>query len=273
MDIEQLNKSQIVLLTLLVSFVTSIATGIVTVSLMDQAPPVVAQTVNRVIERTIETVAATSTAKGQPATAVVTQTKTVVVNQSDLVSQAVQKITPSIVKLYTSDAVAPQFLGLGLVLDAKGIIATDNAALADQADAVAVLPDGTKVRAFASNRDKDSGIALLTATGTPSGISWKPIVIATDHPVLGESIIGIAGRTSQRIASGYITSLMQETGSPLVLDTDIASGSILPGSPIINTDGSVVGVSTGAARASSPTGFISAASLIASSPAPADAKK
>lgn len=273
MDIEQLNKSQIVLLTLLVSFVTSIATGIVTVSLMDQAPPVVAQTVNRVIERTIETVAATSTAKGQPATAVVTQTKTVVVNQSDLVSQAVQKIAPSVVRIYTSDSVDPQFLGLGLVLDPKGIVATDNTALADQSDAIVVLPDGTKVRAFATSRDKDSGIALLTATGTPSTVVWKPIVIATDHPVLGESIIAIAGRASQRMAAGYITALMQETAAPLVLDTDIASGSILPGSAIVNTDGSVVGVSTGAARTSSPTGFISAASLIASSPAGADAKK
>src|SRR6185295_1104483 len=64
MDIEKLTKSQIVLLTLLVSFVTSIATGIVTVSLMDQAPPAIAQTVNRVIEHTIETVVASSTPRG-----------------------------------------------------------------------------------------------------------------------------------------------------------------------------------------------------------------
>ena len=35
---EHLNKQQLILLTLLISFVTSIATGIVTVSLMDQAP-------------------------------------------------------------------------------------------------------------------------------------------------------------------------------------------------------------------------------------------
>ena len=51
MDMEELSKSQIILLTLLVSFVTSIATGIVTVSLMNQAPPAIAQTVNRIIER------------------------------------------------------------------------------------------------------------------------------------------------------------------------------------------------------------------------------
>ena len=56
MDIEQLNRTQILLLTLLVSFVTSIATGIVTVSLMGQAPHGITQTVNRIFERTVEKV-------------------------------------------------------------------------------------------------------------------------------------------------------------------------------------------------------------------------
>jgi len=57
MDIKDLNKSQLVLLTLLVSFVVSIATGITTVALMDQNQvKTVPQTINRVIQRTIERV-------------------------------------------------------------------------------------------------------------------------------------------------------------------------------------------------------------------------
>lgn len=56
MEIQELNKKQLVLLTLLITFVVSIATGIITVSLMNQAPKSVPQTINNVIQRTIEKV-------------------------------------------------------------------------------------------------------------------------------------------------------------------------------------------------------------------------
>jgi len=56
MDIKELDKKQLILLTLLITFVVSIGTGIVTVSLMKQMPQSVPQTINNVIQRTIEKV-------------------------------------------------------------------------------------------------------------------------------------------------------------------------------------------------------------------------
>jgi len=56
MDIKELNKTQLILLTLLITFVVSIATGIVTVTLMQQMPKSATQTITNVIQRTIERV-------------------------------------------------------------------------------------------------------------------------------------------------------------------------------------------------------------------------
>lgn len=56
MDIDHLTKSQFIMLVLLVSFVTSLITGIVTVTLVNQTPAPLTERVNRVIEKTIEKV-------------------------------------------------------------------------------------------------------------------------------------------------------------------------------------------------------------------------
>ena len=264
MDIERLSKVQIVLLTLLVSFVTSIATGIVTVSLMDQAPPFVEQTVNRVIERTVQTVT-----PGQSAAVAVTQEKTVVVKESDLISQAVAKMTPSVVRLYTSSTESPTFLGLGLVLDSSGTIVTDIDVLGDNADAVAQLSSGAHVRSFVSARDTSTGIARMkSATTTVEGKvpSWTPVTISGEHPTLGSTVVTLSGNAIARIESGIITALVPASATtPQIIDTDIAEASIMDGSPLLDTGGNLIGVSTKVARASSNQGFVSAAILTGSS--------
>lgn len=56
MQIEELSKAQLILLTILVNFVMSVATSIMTVSLLDQASPVVTQAISRVVDRTVERV-------------------------------------------------------------------------------------------------------------------------------------------------------------------------------------------------------------------------
>lgn len=257
MDIEQLSKSQIILLGLLVSFVTSIATGIVTVSLMDQAPPAIAQTVNRVIERTVETVVPDT--KGQAAATVVTQEKTVVVKESELISQAVAKISPSIVRIYRGDPQAASFLGLGIVLDKQGTIVTDTAALGDSADATAVLSNGATVRVFVRGRNTDTDLALLQASSTTDIASlWIPATVSSGKSTLGQTVVALSGKSVARIVPGIVTAVPDDT----MLDTDISGDSLFGGSPLINTDGDLIGVSTGVSRASSSSGFMSAALLV-----------
>ena len=54
MEMKELNKSQLILLALLISFVTSIATGISTVTLMQQAPASITTPINKIIRQTVE---------------------------------------------------------------------------------------------------------------------------------------------------------------------------------------------------------------------------
>lgn len=267
MDIEHLSKWQVVMLTLLVSFVTSIATGIVTVSLMDQAPPIVAATVNRVIEKTVETVVPAPAGQTAAAATVVTKEKTVVVSESEQIAKAVESFSPSLVRLYTSGE-GPEFIGLGVVMDAGGTIIADSAGLGERAEATLSLSDSSRVRAFVVSRDTEHGIAYLkssttTLSETPKPVMWRPVSIASNKPVLGAATVALSGKSVARIANGLVTALLQsESGT--VIDTNIAKDSIMSGSPLIDTSGNLVGVSTGVSRSSADQGFIAAAELLPS---------
>jgi S1-C subfamily serine protease len=260
MDIEELSKSQIVLLVLLISFVTSMATGIVTVSLMDQAPTSVAQTVNRVIEQTIKEVAS----PGQSAAAA-TPVKTVVVKESDAIAGAVQKSTPSIVRLYSSDG--STFLGLGVVVDASGDIVTDTAAVGSVGQASVALANGSSAQASVMTRDAGAGIALLavaTSSVSTTTPAWVPIGVPSSAPVLGETVVLIAGESNPWIGSGLISSLTPASATmEALVKTDISGDNVLYGSPLIDTDGNLVGLSTEVSRAVSGSAFIPIAAISA----------
>ncbi len=82
MDIKELNKTQLILLAILLSFVTSIATGITTVTLMQQAPVSFTAPINRVVQQTIEKI---QQVEGK------TTVQTIIVKEEDLVVDAIAK--------------------------------------------------------------------------------------------------------------------------------------------------------------------------------------
>lgn len=264
MDIEKLNKSQIVLLTLLVSFMTSIATGIVTVSLMEQAPPAITETVNRVVERTVERVVTGQVASVSASDVV--PAKTVVVKEADLIPQALQIVSPSVVRIYSTASTTPEFLGLGLVLDSSGTIATDQS-ISKDTDVVIELSGSMRVRGVISSRNESTGVAFISAaTSTNTGpIAWKPAKFFSEEAILGQSVIMVSGKSATRVGQGIITAISPVSDgikdAVSVIETDIAEGGILPGSPIIDSSGSVVGISTSVSRASDRSGFITGISM------------
>ncbi|HWP61292.1 MAG TPA: hypothetical protein VN495_01685, partial [Candidatus Paceibacterota bacterium] len=139
-------------------------------------------------------------------------------------------------------------------------------ALADVTDANLTLQDGSTVRAFIRKRDTASGIAYLIAATSTTEIAptWQPIAISTAHPVLGESIIALSGKSVARIAPGVITALVSSgvaSTSPQVIETNISGDSILAGSPTIDLQGALVGLNTGVADAYTAAAFMSALAI------------
>lgn len=100
MDIDSLSKKQVVLLVLLVSFVTSLVTGIVTVTLMSQAPTPITQTIHKVIEKItpLESQWTQSGTPSQPAASVAP----LVVSQEELVVKVVSNVSNAVVSVIAS---------------------------------------------------------------------------------------------------------------------------------------------------------------------------
>lgn len=240
MDLEHLTKHQIVLLTLLVSFVTSIATGIVTVSLMNQAPPSVTRTINQIVERTVETVAPAV----QNVAGVATTQKTIVVKNDDLAAQSIATVQKSIVRITVRGG--DTLVARGVIVDKSGTALTDRDAL-DASGATAfdaILANGVRVPVAAVRYSKvtTNPIAVVdVAVGTSTG--FAPAVLADSAKLqLGQSVIRIGGKGIDVVGEGVIAMLPTGLGSSRVVEASVTSAT--PGSLLVSLFGEVIGIAT-----------------------------
>lgn len=233
---EDLNKQQMVLLTLLVSFVTSIATGIITVSLLQEAPVAVTQTINRVVERTIETV--TPTTEGEKETVREVQ----VVSEEDLVLASIEKSTASIVRIKTLGLDGTEIVsGLGVVV-ADGVVATDPKSFTTPNSSI-LFSDG-KVYGVAGSFTQ-GGVVFLKV-GKPAGEKYTYRVATLGNAEslkLGQTIIAIAGRKSNAVSIGRVSQLQRNAENVLAdIVSDIGVSKTQSGSPLLNLSGEVIGI-------------------------------
>lgn len=238
MDIEQLTKHQIVLLTLLVSFVTSIATGIVTVSLMDQAPTGVTKVVNQIVEHTIEKVVPST-----QGAAVVTTEKTVVVKDDDLAAQSIAKVRGSIIRIVAEGK--QDLIARGVVLNAQGMALTDRKALenATAEHFEAILPSGDRVPLTIRIGATTTPFATIDLVlGTTSAI--VPATLAdTKKLALGQTVIRIGGVGTDTVGSGVVAALPSPAaGNVTLVEASVSSATL--GSVLITLFGEVIGLVT-----------------------------
>jgi len=255
MDLEQLNKSQIVLLTMLVSFVTSIATGIVTVALIEEAPTDVTRVVQRVVERTVETVSPAE----QQAT-VITREKTVIIKEADLIAAAIADNKSKIVSVV--DAETGTFISLGIFVDSLGSLAMDASTLEDGGNYAIDIGAEEYVPATVVYEGGARGIAILEVGDERTGVS--AILPSESALRLGQTLVAFIGGGS--ITQGIATGL----GDGGYIGTSINAGKIAPGAPLINVDGEVVGMSTGASRKVGESSFAPIRAAFAQAATPAE---
>ena len=242
MDLEKLNTSQIVLLTMLVSFVTSMATGIVTVSLMEEAPTDVTRVVQRVVERTVEQVAPES----QQATVVTTE-RTIIVRETDLIAAAIADNTAKVVRVLGEDGV---FVALGIIVGNGTLVAVDASGLVENGAYVVDTGGEADVQVSIRTAAGARGVALL---GTSEEERLGESVTLADVGVsLGQTVVVFV--EGGGIAQGIVT----ELGEGGVIGTSIDPFKIARGAPLINIDGDIVGISTGVSREADTAAFIPA---------------
>jgi serine protease Do len=138
-------------------------------------------------------------------------------------------------------------LGSGFIIDASGIVVTNNHVISDADEINVILNDGTKLKAEIVGRDQKTDIALLRVKpdkplksvkfGDSEKLRLGEWVIAIGNPFsLGGTVTaGIVSARNRDINSGPYDNYIQ---------TDAAINRGNSGGPLFNLNGEVIGVNT-----------------------------
>lgn len=218
MDIKDLNKSQLILLMVLLSFITSIATGITTVTLMQQAPESVTVPVNRVIRQTVEKI---QQVEGKP--------QTIVVKEEDLIVDAIDKNKSAVFAITRGENFTEVSAGRGFAVSKEGIVAADASMVAGEGTYYVENASGKFRAHFVS---KSSGFSFLKI-GAPVNSTDK---ISFTVPTAGDVEKMKVGQKVILLGKKVSTSMFEEKDVNITVNMENAGGLVL------NLDGQALGI-------------------------------
>src|SRR4051812_12741685 len=138
-------------------------------------------------------------------------------------------------------------LGSGFIIDAAGIVVTNNHVIADADEINVIMNDGTKIKAELVGVDKKTDIAVLKFKPV------KPLVAVkfgdSDKLRLGEWVIAIGNPFSLggSVTAGIVSARNRDINSgpyDNYIQTDAAINRGNSGGPLFNLNGEVIGVNT-----------------------------
>ncbi|MDP3762884.1 MAG: trypsin-like peptidase domain-containing protein [bacterium] len=282
---DNLTKTQLVLLVLLVSFVTSLVTGIVSVSLVSQNALSPIQTISRVIERVSEPQQTPVIQNALP-------------SEEELIVRLVKNVSPAVVSVvaardipvieqyfinpfgdneFFKQFLVPQYRqkgterrqissGTGFFVSADGLIVTNRHVVEDAAaDYSVVTNDGKKIAVKVLARDPVRDIAVLKVEGTNH--SFIPLG-NSDGLNVGQTVVAIGnalGEFQNTVSVGVISGLRRtvvasglSSGPEIlsqVIQTDAAINLGNSGGPLLDLAGRAIGINVAMAQGAENIGF------------------
>ena len=267
---ESLTKTQIVLLVLLVSFVTSLATGIVTVTLVNQAPQPVTHTINKVVEKLVakevpvkektvvfsneENLVKIIKGASLAVASVIATTPTPRPEQHIGGGQSSNKSAGESLTATTTEEKIVSF-GSGFFVSKDGIILTNKHIVEDAALEYAVMTsDGKIFPATVLSRSSSQDIAILKAEGNnfnfiPLGDS-KNINVGQTAVVIGSDSGEFQNTVSVGVISGLnkiaavLNAISGQEDSVALIQIDTTTNPGNSGGPLIDLSGKAIGINT-----------------------------
>ena len=255
MNMESLTKTQIVLLVLLVSFVTSLATGIVTVTLVNQAPQPVTHTISKVVEKLVP--------KEVPV-----KEKTVIFSNEENLVKVIKEASLAVVSVMAAEAKdltatttneeigkKPMPTGSGFFISKDGTILTNRHIVEDAAlEYVVITSDGKTYPVSVISRSSSQDVAVLKVEGNnfdfiPLGDS-KNINVGQTAIALGSDSGEFQNTVSVGVVSGLnkVAAALNSVSGPedlvALIQIDAATNLGNSGGPLVDLNGRVIGINT-----------------------------
>jgi S1-C subfamily serine protease len=239
MSIEELTKHQIILLCFLIAFVSSVATAITVVTLMEQAPVTGSPTINRIIQQIIP---------GE--TKEITKTNTVIIKEEDVIIEAINENKDAIITIHEvipgSEGVESRDImnGSGLVISKDGFVISNSKNISIPGQYYFMMGDTKVSLEFIKIMSEKYSLLKIKESELPLKLPFASLENKA-NPKVGSRVILISASPTFSALSGSISSIEYKTAEevkyPVSFTIDITLSAKHLGGTLVNTDGDVIG--------------------------------